>query len=233
MITLEDEPEFADAVDCMVSYFYEAGYDATKYETPEPLLHAQVATIADKYDCASLYKLANTSFARSVRTVDNDGWGSTAGFIYDHTSTEVPAHVELRKIVVAAIIGRHSVLRSALHNETVVELLRSNADLATDLMLGGLHENRTGDASELIFVCDNCHYIHAGSRNCSSIVSPSDLSFGRLCPNCGLGAEISKRYTHKVQKLPAFACPFCDGLHTKAPDEDEPGPEPSVPMPEF
>jgi hypothetical protein len=48
VITLEDEPEFADAVDCMVSYFYEANYHASQHDTTECLLHAQIAIIADK-----------------------------------------------------------------------------------------------------------------------------------------------------------------------------------------
>lgn len=34
MIVLEDDVEMADALDCMVSYFYEAGYNTAKYDTP-------------------------------------------------------------------------------------------------------------------------------------------------------------------------------------------------------
>ena len=43
---MKDEPEYADAIDCMVSYFYAGGYDASRYDTSEALLHAQVAIIA-------------------------------------------------------------------------------------------------------------------------------------------------------------------------------------------
>jgi len=122
----------------MVSYFYEAGYDASKYETPECLLHAQVATIADKYDCASLYKLAKTSFANTVKTVDSGDWATIATFVYDHTTTEIPDQVKLRNLVVAALTGRHSVLKSTLQNKIVIELLRSYADLTIDLLIAGL-----------------------------------------------------------------------------------------------
>ena len=181
MVTLKDDPEFADAVDCMVSYFYEAGYNATKYDTSESLLHAQVATIADKYDCASLYKLARTSFASIIKIIDSDDWAATASFIYDHTTTEVPAHVELRDLAVAAVTGRHSVLKSTLKNESIVELLRSNADLATDLLLGGPSGPKAEHDSEHIFMCDNCHYAHAGSRNCSYNASDNSLSPWRFC----------------------------------------------------
>lgn len=72
-----------------------------------------------------------------MKTVDSDDWGAIAAFIYDHTPTEVPAHVELRNLVVAAVTDRHSVLKSTLHSGIIVELLRSNADLATNLLLGG------------------------------------------------------------------------------------------------
>lgn len=48
VIELKDEIKFADAIDCMVFYFYMAGYDADAYNCYEPLLHAQVAVIADK-----------------------------------------------------------------------------------------------------------------------------------------------------------------------------------------
>ena len=64
----------------------------------------------------------------------SDDWAAIASFIYDHTTTEVPAHVELRGLAVAAVAGGHSVLKSTLRNEGIVELLRSNADLATDLL---------------------------------------------------------------------------------------------------
>jgi hypothetical protein len=72
VITLQDDAEFADAVDCMVSYFYEAGYDPSKYDTSEFLLHAQIAVLADKYDCASLYKPARISFENTGKAVESD-----------------------------------------------------------------------------------------------------------------------------------------------------------------
>ena len=90
IITLKDDPEFADAIDCMVSYFYEAEYRVTEYDTPKSLLHAQVAIIAHKYDCASLYQLAKASFASAVKLIDIDTWFTVAAFVYNQTSTEVP-----------------------------------------------------------------------------------------------------------------------------------------------
>lgn len=56
----------------MVSYFYKAGYSATGYNTSECLLHAQVAIVADEYDCTSLYRIARDSFANTVKTVKTD-----------------------------------------------------------------------------------------------------------------------------------------------------------------
>ncbi|KAF2845648.1 hypothetical protein T440DRAFT_493225 [Plenodomus tracheiphilus IPT5] len=135
-ITLDDEPEYADAVDCMVLYFYEAGYNAHKYDTSEALLHAQVAILADKYDCASLYRLAKTSFAESIQVVESNEWREIAAFVYDFTTTEAQAHREIRNVVITTVASRCYMIGSTLQNETVVDLLRSNADLATDLLLG-------------------------------------------------------------------------------------------------
>jgi hypothetical protein len=39
-MTLNDESGHADAVDCMASYFYEAGYRAARYDTSDALFHA-------------------------------------------------------------------------------------------------------------------------------------------------------------------------------------------------
>ncbi|OAL01547.1 hypothetical protein IQ06DRAFT_316444 [Phaeosphaeriaceae sp. SRC1lsM3a] len=136
IITLNDESEYADAVDCMVSYFYEAGYHASRYDTSEALLHAQVAILADKYDCQSLYILAKRSFGKSVQVVESDEWRLIAAFVYDFTTTEALAHREIRNVVITSVASRCYILRSILKNETVVDLLRSNAELATDLLLG-------------------------------------------------------------------------------------------------
>jgi hypothetical protein len=87
VITLKDDPEFADAIDCMISYFYHARYDTAKYDTPKSVLHAQVAIIADKYDCASLHKLARTSFSQTLKTETNDDWAAVAACVYDYTTT--------------------------------------------------------------------------------------------------------------------------------------------------
>jgi hypothetical protein len=112
----------------MVSYFYQASYDCSKYTTSESLLHAQVAILADKYVCPSLYDLARTSFLKTIENVDSGDWGIIAAFIYDFTTTEAPAHIELRDIVVGAVAGRHSVFQATLQNPKNVELLRQDVD---------------------------------------------------------------------------------------------------------
>jgi len=223
VVTLEDDLEFADAIDCMVSYFYHAGYNTSKYNASEALLHAQVATIADKYDCASLYKLARTSFAKTVNAVESDDWVAIAALIYENTTMELPAHVELRNLVVAAVANRPAVFETILQKNSMEELLRSNADLATDLLLKGLVKLKLVDSIKHIFVCDICHYAHAGSPKCPNVVSPecSNAAFGArfaaetVCPQCKKERGIvSKRYMHMVDLFPAFSCPSCDGVHT-------------------
>jgi hypothetical protein len=214
VITLKEKKKKKNAVDCMVSYFYEAGYNASEYDTSEPLLHAQVAIIADKYDCPSLYELARISFADTANTVKSDDWAAVAALVYTHTTTEVLAHVELRNSVVATVAGCHSVLRSILQDGSFEELLRSSADLATDLLLYGLHRPRKQDASGHIFLCDFCHYAHAGPSDCSNVTYTN--SYGkRACPqcNCEPGRRV-RQYTQMLDIYPSYPCYSCEGTHT-------------------
>lgn len=141
----------------MVSYFYEAGYTASKYDTSEALLHAQVAILADKYDCTSLYRLAKTLFETSVQVVESDEWRGVAAFVYDFTTTEAPAHKKIRTIVISTVASRCYILKTTLQNGAVVELLRSNADLATDLLLGRRDGSMVKDVGEYNLTCDYCH----------------------------------------------------------------------------
>ncbi|PVH90153.1 hypothetical protein DM02DRAFT_79809 [Periconia macrospinosa] len=154
-VTLEDSPEFADAIDCMVSYFYNANYDTSKYNASESLLHAQVAIIADEYDCASLYRLAKISFANAIKAVESDDWAAIAPLIYDYTTTELQAHKELRGLVVAAVTDNTILSKSIFQMKSIEELLRSNADLATDLLLSGQQRLRDKEASTSILTCNN------------------------------------------------------------------------------
>jgi hypothetical protein len=52
---------------------------------------------------------------------------------------EAPAHVEIRIIVVTPVASRYSMFESTLRNENIIDLLRSNADLVTDLLLARGH----------------------------------------------------------------------------------------------
>jgi hypothetical protein len=199
----------------MVSYFYEAGYDVSQYDTSEALLHAQVAIIADKYDCASLYKLARNSFADAVNAIESDDWVSVAALIYDRTTTELPAHAELRGLIVAAVTNRPVVLNSILRLESTAELLRSNADLATDLLLNGPYTSKIEHVAKHIFICGKCQYTHAGSRDCSYLAHRRSSSHEKTCPQCGNQNGITpKRHGYRVGFVESFSCPYCDGIHT-------------------
>lgn len=209
--------EFANAVDCMMSYFYEANYDASKYDTAEPLVHAQVAIIADKYNCASLYKLARTFFANTAENFKNDDWADIATLVYNYTTR---THADLRGLVIAAVAGRRSVLDSILRIEKVEELLRSDADLATDLLLGGMHIFKVEDKVTYIFICSRCRYAHAGSPDCSKVAP--EIGVGMYCVQCEKGPDpASRRCMYAVDMYPASSCPSCDGYHTVARKESE------------
>jgi hypothetical protein len=212
---LNDDPEFADAIDCMVSYFYKADYNVSQYDTSESLLHAQVATIADKYDCPSLYKLAKTSFAVTVNAVESDDWVAIAAFIYDHTITDLPAHKELRGLVVDAVANRPVVLNFILQLESTAGLLRSTADLATDLLLSRPYKPKIEDDAKYIFTCGKCQYAHIGSRDCAYVASRNSSLHEETCPQCWSQTRaLSKRNAYRVGLVMSFPCPSCHGLHT-------------------
>lgn len=139
MIALRDDLEFAYAIDCMVSYFHEADYNVSQYKNPESVLHGQVAIIADKYDCKSLYKLSGTLFARTMNTVSGNDWVAVASLIYDYTTPDLVAHQRLRDSVVLVVIKRPVFSKSILQQPTTIKLLRSTTDLATDILISWLH----------------------------------------------------------------------------------------------
>lgn len=198
----------------MVSYFYNANYDTSKYDASESLLHTQVAIIADKYDCASLYRLAKTSFANAIEAVKGDDWAAVAPLIYDYTTTDLQAHKELRGLVVAAVTNNTTLSKSIFQMKSIEELLRSNADLATDLLLSEQQRLRDKEDSTHMFTCDNCGYAHAGARECSYLACSRALGHGNVCPHCRKEAgETSKRYTHKVSIFKAIPCTSCGGSH--------------------
>lgn len=226
MVSLKDEPEFADAIDCMLSYFYRAGYDASRYDASTPLLHARVAIIADKYDCASLYKLAKTSLASSIGTAGVKDWVDIAALIYDYTTPDLPAHVELRGLVVHAVPGHPDISESFFRNESVEELLRSTADLGADLLLSRVQKvmpKNAWQARQHIFTCDYCHYAHAGSSSCP-VVAHEEYGSVQTCPQCGKsGGTTTKKnvkYVQRVRWAQARPCPSCDGMHNSTQEAD-------------
>ncbi|RMZ69840.1 BTB POZ domain-containing [Pyrenophora seminiperda CCB06] len=208
-ITLNDEPEFANAIECMVSYFYNAGYDVSQYDTSGSLLHAQVAIIADKYDCASLYKLAKTSFAKVVNGIEKGDWVTVATFVYDHTTIDSLPYRDLRRLVTAAVANRPNVLKSILEMESTPGLLRSTLDLATDLLLSKHYKSNIEDVHKHIFQCGECLYAHVGSKECTWV----DREY---CPICEAeGGVLSAQHSYTVGLKDLFSCPSCDGAHTE------------------
>lgn len=136
-------------------------------------------------------------------------------FVYDYTATEIPAHIELRDIVVGAVAGRYSVFQATLQNLKNVDLIRSNAELATDLLLSGRHGSRANVTSEHHLVCGHCHYSHAEPRMCPNVMCKT------VCSRCGKRSEKGSNSVRKVIMRPAFSCPACDGFHSQEPEPPE------------
>jgi hypothetical protein len=197
----------------MVSYFYEAGYNASKYDTSKALLYAQVAILADKYNCASLYRLAKNLFGKSVEVVESNKWRAIAAFIYNFTTIEALARREIRNAVVTAVASCCYMLKSTLQNKTVVDLLCSNADLATDLLLGRQYRTTAKNIGEYHFTYDYCCYSHSGLHNYPNVTSINE-SNARICPKCCKGTGRKVSHTGKVKLYLAFSCTLCDGIHS-------------------
>lgn len=107
-------------------------------------------------------------------------------------------------------------LELILRNESVVDLLRSNADLATDLLLGRRYGYMAKDVCEYHFICDHCHYSHTGPQSCPKVNSVDAIG-GRLCPKCRRGASgKTSHYVRKVDPYPTSSCTLCDGFDTHA-----------------
>jgi hypothetical protein len=215
LIILKDDAEFANAIECMVSYFYNTDYNVSQYDMPESLLHAQVATIAEKYDCASLYKLARASFANAVKAIEKNDWVVVATFVYNHTTIDWLPHKDLRALVVAAVANRPSVLKSILEMESTPGLLRSTLDLAIDLLLSTPYTSKIEGVQKNIFQCGKCQYAHVGPKGCAYVASRNGLGDGDTCPNCrGQSGVTFNRCTYAVGLNKVFPCPSCDGAHT-------------------
>lgn len=197
----------------MLSYFYRAGYNASGYDASAPLLHARVAVIADRYACASLYELRKTSLASCIGTAEVQDWVAIAALVYSCTTSELPAHVELRNLVVRAVPGHPDVLESFFGNEGVEDLLRSTADLGADLLLSRMQKVQTRNAQVHILTCDHCHYVHTGSLDCPAVVR-EEFRLAQTCPQCGKrDRTMVKKHVGRVLWPRAQPCPSCEGVH--------------------
>jgi hypothetical protein len=143
--------------------------------------------------------------------------------VYEYATTESPGHKELRNLVIAAISNRPVVQNSTLRLESTIGLLRSTADLATDLLLSGLNTTMLIEATKHLFVCAKCPYVHVGARNCQYVTFGDGASGGRRCPKCQNHTRTtSKRAALAVDLVRAYPCPLCEGTHTLVPEYELP-----------
>jgi hypothetical protein len=212
-VNLNDEPEFADAIDCMLSYFYRASYNASDHDASAPLLHARVAVVADRYGCASLYELAKTTLASCIGAAEVQDWVAIAALVYSCTTSELRAHAELRDLVVRAVPGHPDIQESFFRNEGVEDLLRATADLGADLLLSRMQSAKPRNTHVHILMCDHCHYAHAGPSSCPSVVR-NEFSLVQTCPQCGGKDKMTtKKHVQRVLWPQAQPCPLCGGVH--------------------
>lgn len=194
-----------------MSYFYRASYEPTRYGVAIPLLHAQVAIIADKYVATSLWRLAVDALAVSIGAATVDDWVAIATLVYEYTTADSPVHKELRDLVVAATA------RDGIFEDGTVEvLLRDQADLSTDMLVFRDRVDAARKLSQEIFTCDHCHYVHVGSRMCAEVAG---VAQSKTCPRCkddGRPSTRTERFEFEVGSRRALSCPGCSGLCTES-----------------
>jgi predicted RNA-binding Zn-ribbon protein involved in translation (DUF1610 family) len=227
LVTLRDDPEFLSAINCMVSYFYNNRYDASNHQFHAPLLHAQIAVIADKYDCASLFKYARDSLAESMSAVVGHEWADVAALIHEYATTDGSNHLDLHAALLFAVLNHPEKALKFLHDEHVSEFLRSNADLATDMLLYRLkYFELRKSPDDHIFYCGLCEYGHVGSTDCPCLNKTADSpSASRIrprqpiqinvCPDCDRPATY--RTKSSITLKMTYPCTSCHGVHTKEP----------------
>jgi hypothetical protein len=106
-----------------VLYFYDAGYDVFRYDAPDALIFMEVIVKADRYDRISLFKLARSLLAKTIGTAKSDSVITIAAFVYDYTTTDLPAHKALYSLVVAAVMNHPATLDPSTQTESTVMLL--------------------------------------------------------------------------------------------------------------
>jgi hypothetical protein len=233
VVTLKDDPEFLSAINCMVSYFYNNHYDTSEHDTHAPLPHAQVAVIADKYDCASLFRYARYSLTESMSDVVGHEWADVAALFNEYATTDASPHSELRSAFLFAVPYHPQKALKFLHDEHVSGFLRSSVDLATDMLLYRLkHFELRSEPDDHIFHCEICDHGHIGSKHCpcvnqaaASIPFTSFLRPGpqvivvKLCPQCDprYTFPIIHRRGYYVTLRMTYPCTSCRGVHTKEP----------------
>jgi hypothetical protein len=221
---LGDDPALGDAIDCMVQFFYDGVYDDT--ESTDSLLHAQVAIIADKYECASLSAYSMAALKTAIMNTDFEKWITTASFIYNNTSSEIEYHRLLRDLVVDAVTDRYEEILPKLQiDDSRNQLFRNAPDLAADLFLRGAVSRQEEEPSyeHKVFQCDSCLFIHIGPFTCSSFpwtpVSPNSglaqpsesccpSCFGPAAYHCAVDNDLTSFFSMRP-------CGNCDGSRTE------------------
>ncbi|OAL55999.1 hypothetical protein IQ07DRAFT_660303 [Pyrenochaeta sp. DS3sAY3a] len=211
VITLMDNDQFLDAIDCMVTYFYQADYVTTALSKDAALFHAQVVIIANKYDCESLSSLAYTYFTNSVKEMDSKGWVDAASLIYNHATTDLQIHKDLRSWVTSSI-PKFVDWQKVLRMEKMIELLHLNKDLAIDLLRDGMIPRKRPDHAQATYKCRHCRYMHIGSSSCAIT---RESRFGDL-PYCTQCDQVATDMFKDIEDV--YPCPDCDdGLHNRHP----------------
>lgn len=208
-IKLNDEADLVDAVDCMVSYFYSAAYNTSAYSRYEPLLHSQVATLADKYIVPGLSQLARDRFVLSTKhAAVTPEWADVVAFVYENTTPDLPSHKLMRQQVISTTRDNAKNLKNTICGEGFGDILYKNSELAMDLLLAACDKISTLEARSAQYLqCAHCKQnvlVHIGSAAC-------DLrsEIGNSCPECEHGADWLE-----VNGVEVLNCSQCGGKHT-------------------
>ncbi len=155
-----------DTIVCMVCYFYESNYGDLAYDHPEEsILCAQIAIIAARYDCGSLWSHTDVVLDKILRGETIETFIKVADLIYKNTGTDKPGDKILRSTIIDWLAYEEWDLKFTLESEQLLQYLRTNAELAVDVLVQGTGVLKEEARSQPSFVCKtlplHSHWVYA------------------------------------------------------------------------
>jgi hypothetical protein len=93
---------------------------------------------------------------------------------------------------VAAVAGDLTKLKASLRQESLVQVIRSDTELAADLLLTALRGPGIMNKDTRIFLCDGCQYVHVRLADCWTLLARDDGPKKPVCPCCEYESDLQR-----------------------------------------